>query len=199
MERLEVYGPETTLTLNTINADGKSKPSRQVSLTVLSLDGSASIELPEVYAIDKIAMRTVYGPRDQLHRYDHLQNLNLPSVDEEVSLLVGANAPEVFCIEDIRKGKEKQPIAVKLPFRWSVFEPTIRNARNSLQVNLLQTDSLQQQLEDMWKTDFRDANLQDGPQMSKEDRYALELMESCVKFNNSQYELPLLSVFTTEP
>ena len=137
VERLEVDGPETILTLNTINGDDKSKPSRQVSLIISSLDGSASVELPEVYSIDKIAMRTVYVPRDQLQGYVHLRNLNLPSVDEEVSLLVGANAPEAFCIEDIRKGKGKQPIAVKLPLGWSVFRPTIGNAQNSLQVNLV--------------------------------------------------------------
>jgi len=142
---LEVDGPEKTLTLNTINGDGESKPSRQVSLTISSLDGSASVELSEVYAIDKIAMRTVSVSRDQLQRYAHLRNLNLPSVDEEVSLLVGANAPEAFCIEDIRKGKGKQPIAVKLPHGWSLFGPTVGNARNSLQVNLLQTNSLEQQ------------------------------------------------------
>jgi len=113
VERLEGDGPEKTLTLNT-NGDGESKPSRQVSLTISSLGGSASIELPEVYAIDKIAIRTVSVPRDQLQRYPHSRNLNLPSVDE-VSLLVGANAPEAFCIEDIRKEKGKQPFAVKLP------------------------------------------------------------------------------------
>ena len=191
VERLEVDGPETTLTLNTINGDGKSKPLRQVSLTISSLDGSVSIELPEVYAIDKIVIRTVSVPRDQLQRYAHLRNLNLPSVDE-VSLLVGANAPEAFCIEDIRKGKGKQPIAVKLPLGWSVFQSTIGNARNSLQVNLVQTDSLQQQLEDKWKADVRDTNLQDGPQMSKEDRHALDLMEGCVKFNDGHYEIPPL-------
>jgi len=156
------------------------------------LDGSASIELPEVYAIDKIAMQTVYVTRDQLQRCAHLRNLNLPSVDKEVSLLVGANAPEAFCIKDIRKGKGKQPIAVKLPLGWSVLGPTIGNARNSLQVNLVQTDSLQQQLEVMWKADFRDTNIRDGPQMSKKDRYVLELMEGCVKFNDGDYELPLL-------
>jgi len=50
VERLEVDGPETILTLNTINGDDKSKPSRQVSLIISSLDGSASVELPEVYS-----------------------------------------------------------------------------------------------------------------------------------------------------
>ena len=107
---------------------------------------SVSAELPEVYAIDKIAIRTVSVPHDQLQRHVHLRNLNLPSFDEKVSLLVGAKAPEAFCsIEDIRKGKGKQPIAVKLPHGWSLFGPTVGNARNSLQVNLLQTNSLEQQ------------------------------------------------------
>ena len=84
VERPDVRRPEKTLTLSTINSDGESKPSRQVSLTISSLDGSASIELPEVYAADKIAIRTVSVPHDQLQRYAHLRNLNLPSVDEEV-------------------------------------------------------------------------------------------------------------------
>jgi len=73
-------------------------------------------------------------PRDQLQGYAHL---NLPSVEEEVSLLVGANAPEAFSIENIRKGKGKQPIAVKLPLRWSLLRQTVGNARSFLQVNLV--------------------------------------------------------------
>ena len=56
----------------------------------------------------------------------------------------------------------------------------------------MQNDSLQQQLEDMWKADFRDTNLQDVPQMSKEDRYALDLMEGCVQFSDGHYEIPPL-------
>jgi len=110
--------------------------SRQVSLTISALDGSASIELPEVYAIDKIAMRTVSVPHDQLQRYAHLRNLNLPSVDEEVLLLVRVNAPEAFCIEDIRKGKVKQSIAVKLPLGWSLFGPTVYYVSTMLFFNL---------------------------------------------------------------
>ena len=54
------------------------------------------------------------------------------------------------------------------------FGPIVGNARNSLQVNFVQTDSLQQQLEDVWKAGFKDTNLQDGLQMSKEDRCALD-------------------------
>jgi len=81
---------------------------------------------------------------------------------------------------------------VKLPLGWSLFGPSVWNAQISLQVSLVQTNSLQQQLEDKWKANFRDTNFQDGPQMSKEDRHALDLMEGCVKFNDGYYELPLL-------
>jgi len=44
----------------------------------------------------------------------------------------------------------------------------------------------------MWKADFRDTNLQDVPQMSKKDRYTLDLMEGCVKFNDGHYVIPPL-------
>jgi len=53
----------------------QKKPSRQVGLTITSLDGSASIELPEVYVIDKIAIRTLSVPHDQLQQRAHLRHL----------------------------------------------------------------------------------------------------------------------------
>jgi len=82
VERLEVYGPET-LRLNTINGDCKS----------------------QVYVIDKIAMRTVYVPRDQLQRYAHLRNLNLPSIDEEVRFLLERTRQKRFASKTSAKEK----------------------------------------------------------------------------------------------
>jgi len=92
---------------------------------------------------------------------------------------------------DIREGKWKQPIAAKLPLAWSLFKPTAGNSWNSLQVDLVQTHTLQQQLEDMWKADVKDTNRQDGPKMSRKNRYTFDLMEGCVKFNDGHYELQL--------
>ena len=46
-----------------------------------------------------------------LQRYPHLRDLVLPlKNDRKVSLLIGANVPEAFCVEQVRKGKANRQL-----------------------------------------------------------------------------------------
>ena len=46
-----------------------------------------------------------------------LSNIN-PS---DVMVVIAANVPEAFIQLDIRKGKEGQPLAIRIPFGWTIF------------------------------------------------------------------------------
>jgi len=52
--------------------------------------------------------------------------------------------------------------------------------------------SLHEQLHSLWKTDFVDTQCSAIASMSKEDKYALNVMERCVTFKNGHHVMPLM-------
>jgi len=63
-----------------------------------------------------------------------------------------------------------------------------------MQVNLMrmQEDSLHEQLQSLWKTDFADTQCSAIASISKEDKYALNLLERCVTIENEHYVMLLM-------
>jgi len=73
--------------------------------------------------VDKLPVNSNQVNYNDLQRYTHLRDLVLPlKNDREVSLLIGANVPDAFCAEQVRKGKAKQPAAVGVVVDWTSFE-----------------------------------------------------------------------------
>jgi len=105
-----------------------------------------------------------------------------------------ASVPEAFCAEEICKVKAKQPAAVKLPLGWSLIGPASSTNNEAMQVNFMrmQEDSLHEQLQSLWKTDFADTQCNGIKNMSEEDICALNVMERCVNCENGHYVMPLL-------
>ena len=84
-----------------------------------------------------------------------MKDLTLPSWQGDATILVGANLPEAFCVEEIRRGQPKQPVAVKLALGWTLMGSTTqRRNRNAMEVNFVRLDPLQSQLEHLWRSDF---------------------------------------------
>jgi len=108
---LNLKGCDSKITLSTVNGTLKSRSSKFVELEVLFLDGATAIDLPEAYSVDKLPVNSNHVNYNDLQRYLHLRDLVLPlKNDREVSLIIGANVPEAFCVEQVRKGKAKQQL-----------------------------------------------------------------------------------------
>ena len=62
-----------------------------------------------------------------------------------------------------------------------------------IQVNHVRVDEdLHLQIQRLWETDFKDISLTPQPTFSKEDRYALRVMDDNVKMVNGRYQAPIL-------
>ena len=83
---------------------------------------------------------------------------------------------------------------MKPPLGWSLIGPASSTSNEAMQVNFmrLQEDSLNEQLQSLWKTDFADTQCSAIASMSKEDKYALNVMERYVTFENGLYVMPLM-------
>nr|CAB3263159.1 uncharacterized protein LOC104265735 [Phallusia mammillata] len=193
-DKLGLQGEPSNVTLKTINGNSRKREGERVNLSVASLDGSTTVELPEVFAVDCLPITANKFPRNaELDALPHIRDLSFPQVDcSEALLLIGLDVPEAFLVQEVRKGKSKQPIAFRVPLGWALAGPVSSKSTDLFSVNFTQVanDSLHEKLERMWKTDFQDTNA-DAMPMSREDRFVLDKMKTSVQFKQGHYELPL--------
>ena len=165
-------------------------------LTVTSLNEQESFVLPNVLSIDNIPMtpNAVPTTRD-LIEFPHLRGLQFPKIrGATVTLLIGADVPEVFHMRSIRKGTRGQPIAVEFPLGLFLLGPSLSfSSSRNCSVNFIRSDPiLQSQISRLWETDFgNETSVFDMP-TSKEDRIAYDIMVNSVKHVAGHYQLPLL-------
>ena len=110
-----------------------------------------------------------------------------------MTLLIGANTPELFCKRNVCKGARGQPIAVQTLLGWSLLGPSLSlSAFSHCSVNFVTSDhSLQSQISRLWETDFgNQTSIFDIP-TSKEDCIVYDIMNNFVKIVAGHYQLPL--------
>nr|XP_039272241.1 uncharacterized protein LOC120346540 [Styela clava] len=195
LDLLKLRGKKTQFSLTTVNAVQTSQDGYAVDFTVKSLDGRESVDLSHVLTVDRLPVKANEAQFD-VQSYAHLKGLKIPTLPcKDVMLMIGVNVPKVFWPMDERRGKHNEPSAKKSILGWSLVGPALSYERNSdVHIHCVQVqekDLLSQQIKCLWESDFKDASLSPIPSMSKEDKYALQLMEDSVEIVDGHYQLPL--------
>ncbi|XP_077971336.1 uncharacterized protein LOC120346540 [Styela clava] len=195
LDLLKLRGKKTQFSLTTVNAVQTSQDGYAVDFTVKSLDGRESVDLSHVLTVDRLPVKANEAQFD-VQSYAHLKGLKIPTLPcKDVMLMIGVNVPKVFWSMDERRGKHNEPSAKKSILGWSLVGPALSYERNSdVHIHCVQVqekDLLSQQIKCLWESDFKDASLSPIPSMSKEDKYALQLMEDSVEIVDGHYQLPL--------
>ena len=128
-------------------------------------------------------------------KWSHLSDITFPSIDnKDIDLLIGADNPEVFWTIDERRGRRKEPFAVKTILGWSLIGPVgDGSSAKGFHTNFTKGEAmlLQEQVEKLWMTDFSENLYSDMVSMSVEDKRALTSMESTITFVDGHYQLAL--------
>ncbi|XP_077970821.1 uncharacterized protein LOC144425211 [Styela clava] len=195
LDLLKLRGKKTQFSLTTVNAVPTSQDGYAVDFTVKSLDGRESVDLSHVLTVDRLPVKANEAQFD-VQSYAHLKGLKIPTLPcKDVMLMIGVNVPKVFWTMDERRGKHDEPSAKKSILGWSLVGPALSHERNSdVHIHCVQVqeeDLLSQQIKCLWESDFKDVSLSPIPSMSKEDKYALQLMEDSVEIVDGHYQLPL--------
>ena len=128
------------------------------------------------------------------------KDLKIPDVDDkQVTMLIGANVPEVQMNEECRWGKSGEPFAVRTVLGWAVFGPVdVANILSSQVVNVHVNfvkygDELSdQQMRRFLRLDDIDMNRSSKKAMSVEYQEALKSMENSVCVVDGHYEIGML-------
>ncbi|XP_072164399.1 uncharacterized protein [Diadema setosum] len=195
IEELDVKGKKRHFELTTVNGVSSKKDGLEVSLTVQNLNGREEIEIPRVWTVDKLPISDALIPnKEDVKRWDHLKGITFPSIDRrEVKLLIGGDTPEAFWVLEQRKGKRKEPYAIRSPLGWTLMGPmSTRQGPSSANVHFTcHDDPLQQQLKQFWESDYGGYLTDEKIGDSLEDLRAQKIMEESASIAGGHYEVGL--------
>ena len=138
-EQLKANATERSYTLTTVNKEFNTIKGSEVSLKVMSLDGTEAVDLVKVWTVERIPVSTRSLPSESdLQRWPHLHGLTLPAIEEsKITILIGSDVPEVFWQLEERRGKQKEPSAAKSLLGWTVIGPSGNKKGNAGNVNFV--------------------------------------------------------------
>ena len=114
--------------------------------------------LSKVFVVDKIPVRP-NSVCTKLLRQNYLDGIELHTVPgASVSILIGADVPDMFCMKSCRKGPQGSPVAVETPVGWSLLGPSLFPSFNTnCQVNFVRKsdDEIEKMVSDLWDADFQ--------------------------------------------
>ena len=199
VQALGVSGREESMTFQTLGHPATSCRGVSLTLSVSSLDGLHSVNLPNVFSIGNIPINpNVIPAKGVLNTMPHLSGITFQRIPHAtVTLLIGADVPEVFCPIDVRKGGRGQPIAFKSILGWSLLGPSLSSSRSSnCSVNFIthseKGKEIEQLVQTLWSTDFGDGTSVFDQPYSREDKAMLKLLDDTIKLTpDRHYQLPL--------
>jgi len=195
LEELDATGEDIAFKIATINGNLTSRQGVKVSLTITSLMGPEYLVLHDVLSIDSLPIQPNPSlTRKNLGSWPYLKDLDMPQVEGGVSILISVNVPEAFWVLKERRSDITDPYAVRTKLGWSLIGPKYpgdSSSTNAISVNFVNTvheNILDKQIECLWAVDNVPA-INRSVCLSKEDRYALQIMKSSKKFDDGHFEV----------
>ena len=100
VKELGLQGERRDFFLTTQEKKDSAKSGLELKLTVSSLDGASTLEIPRVWSVDclNISSRSIPVPED-VKEWPHLSDSELPEIQgKDVGLLIGCNDPKGFLV-----------------------------------------------------------------------------------------------------
>ena len=202
VDQLGITGEPRNFLLTTQERKDSAKTGIEVKLTIDSINGNSSLEVPRAWTVDHLNISERSIPRDgDVDKWPHLSGIELPEIEnKEVKVLIGCNVPEAFWVLEERRGGKGEPVAIRSLLGWTLIGPTERvDEESSFNVNFVRLEdegehsdrALLQQVKNFWKCDFTDSLSSSKVAMSVEDERALRIMEDSVKWVSGHYQLAL--------
>ena len=123
--QLGIQGEQRTFYLTTQERQDSPKLGQEISLTVEAIDGSDKLEIQRLWTVEKVNASSQSLPTYQdIRKWPHLQDINLPSIDEtKVDLIIGCNVSEAFWALEERRGNKGDPYAIRSLLGWTLIGP----------------------------------------------------------------------------
>jgi hypothetical protein len=195
---LGLKGEKQPLTIKTVNSNS-TKMSSKVSLRIKSQ--SPALEqilcLPRAWTVGGETFGC--SPQSIQPTWEHCKNLDVPDhIDPaDVKILIGMDCPEAHLQQEIVRGDEDQPLAVRTTLGWTIMgvdKSRVLAETMEGKINLIQSadQELQQQMERFWFTESFGTKYDLEHPCSTEDRITQEILDNETKLVDGHYQVPML-------
>jgi hypothetical protein len=166
--------------MDTMGSTQSLKTYKIQGLEIMSLDQKNSIQLLAIYSKDKIPVSKLHIPTmEDLQKWPHLHDIDLPQIDSDIGLLIGNNITDVCSPLEVRVGPAGTPYATRSALGWIPWNVHRQGIGQSVNVNIINhadgtiIEEIQE-LKDMYvklvNSDFPEKIADDQKEYSVEDR-----------------------------
>lgn len=196
MRKMNIPGKKTNILLKTMNQEKPVDTYLVKGLEVSALKENNFIALPETYTQNAMPVDTKNIPRtEELRKWTYLNEVQLPTLNAEVELLIGNNAPKALEPWNVINSRGDGPYAVKTLLGWVIngpleATPTVNTGEcHAVSVNRISVEKLEKLLVQQYNHDFNE--IVDDKEMSMEDKRFVKIAEQSIRLQNGHYSLDL--------
>ena len=193
-DKLNLCGGERSLTITNVMSTKLKIKSKLVNFSVSSNFHPSRIEISNAWVVDNLNLPSYTMTKD----FPHLRDIDLERTsDKSISILIGADMPELHLHRDTRIGDKDQPVGLLTTLGWVVMGGKSKtNLSNSNALfNLLNRDAemLDKSIERFWQTESYGVLKKDDPNlMPKVDRRAINILNSTSSKIDNHHTVGLL-------
>ncbi|KAL7868352.1 hypothetical protein SRHO_G00097360 [Serrasalmus rhombeus] len=199
MDKLKLSGRKTDILLRTMNEEKPACTYVVAGLEVSSFSGDEYIDLPEVFTQRVIPVGKENIPKQKdLERWPYLNKINLPQIESDIGLLIGANVPKAMEPWEVVSSVGNGPYAVRTKLGWTVNGPLRETCYHGdkknpaeAMVNRISVSSLENLWLQQFKVDFPEGGKYDEVEMSREDHQFMDMVMESAKLTDGHYTICL--------
>ena len=169
----------------------KQPHSRRVNFWISALKGNREFKI-EAHEIDKTIVNVSEVDRKWLSSFPHLKDIEFHHISGPIDLILGVHYTHLHAEEEIRQGKEFQPVAKKSKLGWYVIGADDKKRTSECcSIHFVRKINMEKFYE------FETLGVQavncSCPKLalSLDDKRAMELMEQSCKLENDRYVIGL--------
>ncbi|XP_077865856.1 uncharacterized protein LOC144352901, partial [Saccoglossus kowalevskii] len=208
MRKLGAGGNRAKITIDTMGIPHTMNTFIIKGLEVSDLNCTNTVKIPLAYTKDRMPVSLDHmATKDDISRWPHLCNIDLPKINADVGLLIGNGVPDAYTPVEILTGPRGSPHAARTMLGWIIWNVVrescgemLDGVRNCLTVNraivvALEAKEELKQLDQLVRSainmDFPERNLDDRKECSQKDKAFVEKVNSSMKFVDGHYEIGL--------
>ena len=129
--------------------------SKLVNFSICSDIHPEKVQIPNTWVVEHLNLpKHEINPDHLRNKFSHLKDVDFHLSDADVSILVGADIPELHICYDARQGSKNQPIALLTLLGW-VLMGGIESKATQINSNQISANNknLENSIENFWKID----------------------------------------------
>lgn len=193
---LKLKGQSVDFQLTTMNGVSQES-SKSYSFYVQGLGQKDCLEIQNALSVKDLSVaKSCIPSKEDIAKWRHFDGISVPELESpDVTVLIGADVPEAHWKLEERRGRKKEPYAVRTPLGWSVAGPLGTNPnRDNVSSFLIRKEDeyLRETMDRMFQMDFSESTYSSELSMSLDDKKALAMMESSITVDvDGHYQLDL--------